>query len=309
MLVMRASVSRRLYSFTPYHFTMHIMRWLEARLNRVGRDHAALRFRGLLSCFIVVIASIVVGFLVTLLARQMTHGELLETIIVCMAFSARPVFDACWQLFAQMRKKEMLSPLLIESLAHPAADVKDEHSVARAVIESLYAKFCTEIVAPMLWYVLCGLPGLIACVTMTHAEQLIRKRGYHGALFGYSVRVVYLCMQLVPALISGMLVSLASIFIPSCHPIRAIYMMFAESAKLPGTPLGWTFGALSGALELALAGPRSRYALVKETPWIGGGSARPTVRDVARALFLYGICLQLVLLAAALTLYLLKHFG
>ena len=307
MLVMRPAMLIKLYPFAPFAWCPGVMRWLEHRLNRISRGQSALKFRGMTSSFIVLFISLITGLFFGVLAKQLTHGELLELALVCIGLNARPALETCWQVFTHVKNKKPILPSTLIQLAHPAVDTKDEYSVMRAAIEQLYTRYCIQVVSPLLWYALCGMPGLVICVTITQAEKILRARGLHGALFGYSLRIIFLLVHLVPACIAGVFVSIASVFIPSCHPVRAVFMMFCESEKLRGTPFGWTLGALSGALSLALAGPRSHYALLKETPWVGNGSARPSSRDMVRAMFLYGIALQLVLLAMALALYLLKR--
>lgn len=306
-MLMRVNVASALNAFTPGVFGARIMGWLEARLNRINRGQSALKVRGLLSTGLMAASCVVFGVLVGFTARHLPHGEVLETIVLALALGARPSFDISWRVLIHVTHKTPLPNKLLGQLSHPAADEKDEHSVLRAAIETMFTRYATDVVSPLFWYVLGGMPALILISSVTIAERMLRLRGLHGALFGLSLRLLSQLIHFIPARIAGILVSLASVFIPSCHPVHAVFSMFLEGGKLGTTAYGWTLGALAGALHLALAGPRSQYLLLKETPWVGQGSARPTLRDLARSMFLYGISLQLVLLVLALSLYALKR--
>ena len=63
--------------------------------------------------------------------------------------------------------------------------------------------------------------------------------------------------------------------------------MLRDARKHHSLNAGWPEGAMAGALELALAGPRHYADGVVADPWIGEGSARAAIPDIVRALDLY----------------------
>ena len=53
-----------------------------------------------------------------------------------------------------------------------------------------------------------------------------------------------------------------------------------------GVGRGWE-GAAAGALNIALAGPRRYQKRVTDDPWLGDGTARTSIKDIQKMLYLY----------------------
>ena len=94
-----------------------------------------------------------------------------------------------------------------------------------------------------------------------------------------------------------------------CHPapsgahtgdISAV--MLRDARKHRSVNAGWPEGAMAGALDLLLAGPREYQGEVVRDAWIGDGKARATHVDIRRALYVFWVaCLIDGLVVAALT--------
>jgi adenosylcobinamide-phosphate synthase len=106
----------------------------------------------------------------------------------------------------------------------------------------------------------------------------------------------------VPARLAGLLIVLASFFVPTARPTRALAIMLRDASKHRSVNAGWPEGAMAGALDLLLAGPRQYDDEVVRDPWIGDGRARATHVDIRRALYVFAVaCLINGLTVAAAT--------
>ena len=103
----------------------------------------------------------------------------------------------------------------------------------------------------------------------------------------------------VPSRLSALCFLASALFIPSCHPLLGLQTLALHSRRLAGAACGCTFAAAAGALGATLAGPHSRLLGGRETPWVGHGAPASGPRDLLRALMLYGISLQWLLLMLA----------
>jgi len=63
--------------------------------------------------------------------------------------------------------------------------------------------------------------------------------------------------------------------------------MLRDARKHRSPNAGWPEGAMAGALDLALAGPRRYPEGMVADPWVGDGTAQATTSDIVRALSLY----------------------
>jgi adenosylcobinamide-phosphate synthase len=62
----------------------------------------------------------------------------------------------------------------------------DEPAVCRAAIESLAENFSDGVVAPALWYLVFGLPGLLAYKMLNTADSMIGHKSERYADFGWA---------------------------------------------------------------------------------------------------------------------------
>jgi adenosylcobinamide-phosphate synthase len=155
--------------------------------------------------------------------------------------------------------------------------------VARAAIESLAENFSDGVVAPVCWYVLLGLPGLFAYKMANTLDSMIGHRSPHYRAFGWAAARFDDALNLVPARLAGLLVSAAALFAKDARSGAALRVMLRDARKHRSPNAGWPEGAMAGALGLALAGPRRYAEGVVSDPWLGDGTARATVADIARA--------------------------
>jgi adenosylcobinamide-phosphate synthase len=182
----------------------------------------------------------------------------------------------------------------------------DDHGVARAAIESLAENFSDGVVAPVFWYLLFGLPGLLAYKMANTLDSMIGHRTLRYRAFGFASARFDDLLNFLPARLSGTLLAIAAIFVGDGNAGRAFATMLRDAKKHHSPNAGWPEAAMAGALGLALAGPRDYAEERVEDAWIGGGTPMARPADIARALRLYAVaCLLLagVILSAWLAMH------
>jgi adenosylcobinamide-phosphate synthase len=179
----------------------------------------------------------------------------------------------------------------------------DGFGVARAGIESLAENFSDGVVAPVFFYALAGLPGILLYKTVNTLDSMIGHRSPRYAAFGWASARFDDLLNLIPARFSGLLICLAATFVSRGRPVVALKTMWRDAPKHRSPNAGWPEAAMAGALDLALAGPRRYGELVVDDPWLGDGRARATPADMRRALMVFAVaCLVQLLILAALAL-------
>jgi adenosylcobinamide-phosphate synthase len=169
----------------------------------------------------------------------------------------------------------------------------DAYGVARAAIESLAENFSDGVVAPAFWFLLLGLPGLLAYKMANTLDSMIGHKTPHYLSFGWAAARFDDLVNLLPARISGLLITGAALFAEKGRPGRALAIMLRDARKHRSPNAGWPEAAMAGALGLALAGPRHYPEGAVVDPWVGDGTARAATSDIGRALSLYKLaCLM-----------------
>ena len=167
----------------------------------------------------------------------------------------------------------------------------DAAGVSRAAIESLSESFCDGIAAPLFWLLLLGLPGIWAYKAINTADSLIGHREDHWRAFGWAAARIDDLANLVPARLGGILICIAA--------GNGWTTMWRDAGQHASPNAGWTEAAMSGALNLRLAGPLCYDGVMHDKPWIGQqGRVNAGPGDIRRALSVYRrACLLLWLIA------------
>ena len=275
---------------------------LDRKLNREERSPADRRLRGVLVVVVVAGLAAATGWMISWLGRQLPFGWLGELALVVALLAQRSLFRHVRAVGMALAERGLEAGRA--EVAHIVGrDVRqlDENGVARAAIESCAESFSDGVVAPAFWYVLFGLPGMLAYKAVNTLDSMVGYRNERYRDFGWASARLDDAMNIVPARLAGLLLSGAALAVPGARPSAGLRTMLRD-ARLHRSPnAGWPEAAMAGALGLSLAGPRRYPGLVVDDPWIGDGTARATARDVARALSLFAVaCLLNGCIVAAL---------
>jgi len=262
--------------------------FFDRRLNREIRGEASRRDRGIVTVIVLVGVAAMLGLALEWLSR----GSLLGAAVECLLIAVLVAQHSLYQHVAAVARA-----LEVGGLSAGRAAVRhivgrdpislDAYGVARAAIESLAENFSDGVVAPVVWYLLLGLPGLFAYKMANTLDSMIGHRTLRYRSFGWAAARVDDVLNLVPAPLSGLLLTAAAVFAKNCRPGRALAIMLRDGRKHHSPNAGWPESAMAGALGLALAGPRRYPEGLIADPWLGDGRARAATSDIMRALHLY----------------------
>lgn len=280
---------------------------LDRKLNRDSRSAADRRRRGVLVVVLVCGLAAGAGWLIAGLARLAPVFAIAEFALVVALLAQRSLFLHVRGVADALHEKGLEAGRA--QVAHIVGrDVRqlDEHGVARAAIESCAENFCDGVVAPVFWYVMLGLPGMLAYKAVNTLDSMIGYRSERYLAFGWAAARLDDLANLAPARLAGCFVGLAAAAVPGADPRRALRIMWRDAQKHRSPNAGWPEAAMAGALGLSLAGPRRYPGLVVNDPWIGEGTTQAAARDIGRALAVFTTaCLVNWVTVAALALVLL----
>ena len=175
----------------------------------------------------------------------------------------------------------------------------DEAGVVRAATESLAENFSDGIVAPAVWGLLGGLPGMAFYKAVNTADSMIGHRTPRHEAFGWAAARLDDLVNLPASRLSALWIGLAAAMTPGASAGGAARAVWRDAGRHRSPNAGWPEAAMAGALGLRLAGPRVYGAVRVEDGWMGDGRAAATVEDLRRALALYRLACRLQLIALA----------
>lgn len=170
---------------------------------------------------------------------------------------------------------------------------------ARSAIESAAENLSDGVIAPAFWFLIGGLPGLLIYKIVNTADSMIGYLTPRHADFGWASARTDDLINLIPARLTAALIALPGGVLPQWREIAA------DARKHKSPNAGWPESAMSRAIGVALAGPRSYNGQMQQFAWVNGAGARtigPAAIDAAVTrlwqawMVMFGICLTLGLL-------------
>ncbi|MDB5105469.1 MAG: cobD [Fibrobacteres bacterium] len=170
-------------------------------------------------------------------------------------------------------------------------DSMDFAACNRAAVESLAESLCDGVIAPLFWFALLGLPGLILFKVASTMDSMVGYKDERYLRFGWFGARLDDVMNWIPARLCLGLIALFACLVPGYSGRKAWTVAIGQHALLPGPNKGWSETAAAGALDIRLAGPIRKHGILVNEIWIGPGDAPEggAPRDVTRMITLaYG---------------------
>ncbi len=276
---------------------------LDTLLNQSEWSPASRRFAGVVAlCVFVAVPVAIALWLQHTLAGSLV-GLCVLAIVTSTLIASRSLYDHVRDVANALEASGIEGGrLAVAKIIGRDPETLDEHGVARAAIESLAENASDGVVAPVFWFAVLGLPGLVAYKAINTADSMIGHRTPRHEAFGWAAARLDDLINLPASRLTGLLFAAAAIFLPGGSPRDALKAMHRDASKHRSPNAGWPESAMAGALGLKLNGPRSYGGVPSTDAYMGNGRADATRQDITRALTLAAIAWALML-ALVLTGY------
>ena len=272
--------------FHPVQFMGELLAWFEARFNRPGLRFGQAKRRGLFVLILYLLIWVVFAAALSLMFDLFgVWGWLLEMIVVAVFLSARSLYEHVWDVCNALKFKTVSEARdVVGHIVGRDPGALDEYGVARAAIESGAENLSDGFVAPLMFYLVAGLPGLFFYKAVNTADSMIGHKTHRFIAFGWAAARLDDLLNWIPARFSGgLIVVLAQIY---CGAGLASWRVMRRDARKHSSPnSGWPEAAMAGALGIAVAGPRVYKDMMKQDPWINArGRLDANAEDIWQAL-------------------------
>jgi adenosylcobinamide-phosphate synthase len=288
----------------PAKILEHLINWFDLKLNRKNRSPMERLIRGCLTVIFFLIMGGVFGLVIAWLSHNFLFACIFELVLLLILIDQRNLYKTILKIEVALCNGNLESARnIVSSLTTKSEEKMDSFGIARNAIEILATSLITRLLAPVFYYILFGFVGVSIYHTITTMNFKIGHKTNHYKEFGITTRRLNSIILLVPGILAGFLIVLASLFIPTANPIKSFKSIFIYSDKFYSRNRGVALAAFAGSFDLALAGPQKYSKATQREPWIGSGTAKVTHRDIHRSLYLYAtVCLLNILLIAFLGL-------
>ena len=203
---------------------IRLMGWLTGLLDRTlnrERHGAVIRVAfGAVAVLLVAGVSAAAGWLIADQASALGWGWLAELALVTMLLAQRTMADHMVRVARALDTGADPARAKLRHIVGRDVRALDEYGIARAAIESGAENYSDGVVAPAFWYLLLGLPGLLAYKAINTMDSMIGHRSPRHRAFGRAAARIDDAVNWVPARIAGGLIAAAALVVPGAAPGR-----------------------------------------------------------------------------------------
>lgn len=152
-----------------------------------------------------------------------------------------------------------------------------DREVRTAALETLAENLSDGVIAPLFWYALLGLPGMMAYKMVNTLDSMIGYRSERYREFGCVAARIDDVANYIPARLSAFLMTVAS----GRPGVWSFVLRYGKCHASPNS--GWPEAALAGALDCRFGGPHDYFGKTVYKPYIGDNDRELTYADMEKA--------------------------
>jgi len=268
-----------------------VITFLEKHLNRQADNPAAAIRKGAVVISLLIIGAIGLGLILDWLLPYLgILGSLAEVVIVWIFIAQKSLFDHVHDVATGLKENGLAGGRrAVALIVGRDPDFLDQSGISRAGIESLAENFCDGVVAPAFWYLVFGLPGLLAYKMINTADSMIAHKNERYLYFGNVAAKIDDLANWLPARLSALLLSMGGLIrFGTKAGLAAVTIAMRDSGLHRSPNAGWPEGAMAGACGFALGGPRTyAHETVSQAFINGAGKMELGIDDITTALKVY----------------------
>ena len=228
--------------------------WLDQRWNHGGQR----RLKGVAAMSLLGVGALGLGAAL----HALPDAGLIEIAVVAILLAQRSLVDHVAAVARGLRDGLPEGRRMVARIVGRDTAAMDGPAIARAAIESAAENLSDGVIAPLFWYLVGGLPGLLLYKITNTADSMIGHRTPRHEEFGWAAARFDDLLNLIPARLTALLLAIAHLRFDA-GPI------ILRDAPLHRSPnAGWPEAAMAVTLGLSLSGPRSYHGEMRSFPWV-----------------------------------------
>ncbi len=274
---------------------------LEKRFNRPSDPFAKHKEYGALCLATILVLVFAIAVPISLFLRGLPFGWLLEAVIASSFLAQKGLGDAVAKVQSALETGPIENARdAVSHIVGRDTSALDENEIARAAIETLAENTSDGVVAPLVYFVIFGLPGIALYKAINTADSMIGHRSERYLAYGWAAAKLDDIANFIPARITACLFAASALVVSGASASMAWATARRDAKKHASPNAGWPEAAMAGALDFGLGGPRSYEGQFLDLPQMGDGRRDLNAADIARALTLYERLLWALILTTGL---------
>lgn len=229
---------------------------LGVKLDKPDRSYNDLVTRGTIVTFLVVIFAFVVGVILQELSNDYPAYLLIDIVALSLVLTVGTVWQGLVRLNQALGRKDLVRGAFFTIAKTTRTNLagSDEYTITRTGIGMGAKAFDKGVVAPILWYLIGGLPAAYIYAGLAALAWRFGKEGFTKG-FGSPALALEKLMGTVPNLLAGLYIALAGLITPTAGMTRAVFSLVplrkGASSYAEG---GAAVTSMAYALDVSLGG-------------------------------------------------------
>ena len=267
----------------------------EKHFNLAPNSQIQGRLRGAIALVLILLFTALPAWLVSQVLGRCTGGPLIEALLATTLIAQKSLRQHVLDVYRALSNSLQDGRHAVAKIVGRETRSLDESGVAKAALESLAENTADGIVAPVFWFALLGLPGLVAYKVINTADSMIGHKSDRHLHFGFAAAKLDDLVNLPASRLTALFFAGAALFSSPQAAKAALTATWRDAGKHRSPNAGWPESAMAGALDLKFGGPRFYDGEIVDLPFLGHGREQLTRLDIDSGLKLYGRALWIML--------------
>ncbi len=260
-----------------------LINFFDYLFNNSSYSYNMRKFLGFLTLFLCIFINLFFILILSYLVKYQICLDVIYIIIVWSMLSSRSLYTHIKKVENQLKRNNLAEAR--DSLSHIVGrDTKKmrKKAIIRSTLESLSENTSDGIIAPIFWYFILGLPGLITYKTVNTLDSMIGYKSKKYLEFGFASAKIDDLFNFFPSRLTGLIFAILS-----NKPFTALNVMIRDASKMSSPNAGWPEAAFAGALSIRLGGPKFYFGIKNKDQWLNPECKDPDEKKLNEGIKLY----------------------
>lgn len=227
----------------------------------------------LLVLFVLIVVGTIAAVLTFLLSLLDFPLDVIVTSLIASMFLAhRMLYESVKKVIECEDKKEAVSELVSRDV-----EKMSDSDVYKAAVETYAENLSDGVIAPFLYLLLFGLPGIIIYKVINTMDSMVGYRNEKYENYGKAAAILDDIANYIPARLSAMLIMMLG-------AQKNIFGFYKDGSKHDSPNAGHPITAMAKALDVRLGGDTYYFGELKKKPYFGKGREEIGSVDVINTL-------------------------
>lgn len=150
--------------------------------------------------------------------------------------------------------------------------------IKKAALETLSENLSDGVIAPLFWYLILGVPGMLAYKMVNTLDSMIGYKSARYKDFGYFAAKFDDVVNFIPARLTAIIMLLVN------KKIKLMPFLFKYGKQHASPNSGYPEAALAGILDCRFGGPNTYFGELVDKPYIGENERSLEIEDAWMAI-------------------------